>query len=252
VDSTEGKVCLEVQDIAVSFEQVAVLRGISFMLREREIVSIIGPNGAGKSTLFNVICGLTRPCVGRVGYYGKDITRWPSHRICHAGIARTFQVARPFLGMTALENVMVGLTFGKTGGGKWSAGTGEALRLLDLVELSHKADLRAEELTLSELRRLEAARALSTRPKLLLLDEIAAGLSPQVIDQWVRLLKTLRAEGLSLLIIDHFLSLTTRVSDRLIALHEGRQIAEGEPEAVLASSGVVAAYLGETGRRYHE
>jgi branched-chain amino acid transport system ATP-binding protein len=250
--SEKSKVCLDLQNIAVHFGQVPVLEDINFSLSENEIVSIIGPNGAGKSTLFDIIGGLIRPSGGRVLYYGDDITCWPSYRICQAGIARTFQVARPFAGMTTLENVMIGLCFGKTEGPKSSAKRKEALGLLDLVQLSHKADLPAKELTLSELRRLEAARALATRPKLLLLDEIAAGLSPQVIGQWAEMVRTLRDQGLTLLIIDHFLTLTARVSDRLIALHHGTKIAEGKPEAVLARQEVIAAYLGEGPQRYKE
>ena len=252
MDSAKNEVCLDLQDIQIHFEQVPVLRDINLSLRENEIVSIIGPNGAGKSTLFNIICGLTRPSGGRILYHDEDITRWPPHRICHAGIGRTFQIARPFAGMTTLENVMFGLCFGKPKVGKWFLERKEALRLLDLLQLSHKADLPARELTVSELRRLEAARALATQPKLLLLDEIAAGFSPQVIGQWVELVKTLRDQGLTLLIIDHFLSLTAKVSDRLIALHHGIIIAEGEPETVLACPEVVSAYLGEGRQPYWE
>ena len=252
MDSEKNKVCLDLQNIYIQFEQIQILREVNLSLQENEIVSIIGPNGAGKSTLFNIICGLTRPSGGRVLYRGEDITRWPPHRICHAGIGRTFQIARPFAGMTTLENVIFGLCFGKPEGGKWSSKRSEALRLLNLLQLSHKADTPASELTVSELRRLEAARALATRPQLLLLDEIAAGFSPQVIDQWVELLKTLRDQGLTLLIIDHFLSLTAKVSDRLIALHHGTKIAEGDPEAVLACPEVISAYFGEDRQVYRE
>jgi branched-chain amino acid transport system ATP-binding protein len=247
----KSKVCLDLQNIEIHFDQVAVLRDINFRLHENEIVSIIGPNGAGKSTLFDIISGLTRPSGGHVLYYGEDITRWPCHSICHAGIGRTFQIARPFGGMTSLENVMFGLNFGKPKCGRWSLKRNEALQLLDLLQLSHKANLPARELTVSELRRLEAARALATHPKLLLLDEIAAGLSPQVIGQWVELVKALRDQGLTLLIIDHFLNLTAKVSDRLLALHHGTIIAAGKPEAVLASPAVVSAYLGGR-QRYQE
>jgi branched-chain amino acid transport system ATP-binding protein len=252
MDSEKNKICLDLQNICIHFEQVQILRDVSLSVQENEIVSIIGPNGAGKSTLFNIICGLTRPSGGRVLYLGEDITRWPPHRICHAGIGRTFQIARPFAGMTTVENVMFGLCFGKPEGGKWALKRGEALRLLDLLQLSHKADTPARELTVSELRRLEAARTLATRPKLLLLDEIAAGFSPQVIEQWVELLKKLRGQGLTLLIIDHFLSLTAKVSDRLIVLHHGTIIAEGQPEAVLACPEVISAYFGAGRQAYRE
>jgi branched-chain amino acid transport system ATP-binding protein len=250
--SARNEVCLELQNIQVHFEQVLVLKDINLSIRDNEIVSIIGPNGAGKSTLFNIICGLIRPSRGRVLYYGQDITRWPPHRICHAGIGRAFQIARPFGGMTSLENVMFAFCFGKPKGGQYSLKRKEALRLLDLLQLSQKADLLARELTCSELRRLEAARALATQPKLLLLDEIVAGFSPQVIDQWVGLLKTFRDQGLTLLIIDHFLSLTAKVSDRLIALHHGAKITEGEPDSVLSNPEVISAYLGEVRQPYRE
>jgi branched-chain amino acid transport system ATP-binding protein len=154
--------------------------------------------------------------------------------------------------MTILENVMIAFCFGKPKGGQCTLRRKEALELLDLLKLSQKADFLARELTCSELRRLEAARALATQPKLLLLDEIVTGFSPRVIDQWVELLKALRGQGLTLLIIDHFLSLTAKVSDRLIALHHGTKIAEGEPESVLSSPEVISAYLGEGRQPYWE
>ncbi len=228
-----------------------MLKDISIQVREQEIVSIIGPNGAGKTTLFNVICGNVRPLSGTVTYRGRDITGWPPHRVCHAGIARTFQRTRPFAEMTACENVRMGLRFGKSrrhGSGDSSQWPHDCEALLELVGLGHKRDTRGGDLTLSEQRRLEVARALATRPHLLLLDEIAAGLSPQAIKQAVELIRMLRERGLTLLLIDHFLNLTARVSDRLVALDKGEQIAEGDPERVLNSREVIASYLGERQR----
>ncbi len=244
--SEKREICLELRSLSICLAGSVVLKDVNIRVREQEIVSIIGPNGAGKTTLFNIICGNLRPTSGSVHYRSQEITGWPPHRICHAGIARTFQTTRPFPEMTARENVQVGLYFGKLG----AKASGPALQLdadelLDLVGLARKRGTRGSDLTLSEQRRLEVARALATRPQLLLLDEIAAGLSPQAIKQAVELVRMLRGRGLTLILIDHFLNLTARVSDRLIALDQGELIADGDPESVLNSAEVIAAYLGE-------
>lgn len=243
--TAEDRVILTLDDVSVRLNSSLILKGVDLVLEERAIVSIIGPNGAGKTTLFNVICGHLRPLTGRVIYRGQDITRRQPHEICHAGIARTFQIPRPFPDMTTLENVKVGLWFGKKG--RQSKGVSEAAvaELLETVGLTHKSRSRARELTLSEQRRLEVARALATRPRLLLLDEIAAGLSPNAIRHAVQLVENLRERGLSLLIIDHFLNLTARVSDRLVAMDSGEIIVEGKPSEVLNSPTVISSYLGE-------
>jgi branched-chain amino acid transport system ATP-binding protein len=242
--AVESPVCLELINIGVVLGGRPVLRGISFTVRQGEIVSIIGPNGAGKTTLFNVITGRVHSSSGRILYQGREITGWPPHRICHAGITRTFQIARPFPEMTVRENVLIGSWFGKPGTEVTSA-SAKARELLELVGLAHKAEAVAGELTLSEQRRLEVARALSTQPHLLLLDEIAAGLSPQAVSQAVELILTLRRRGLTLLIVDHFLNLTAKVSDRLVALDQGETIASGAPSEVIQHPEVVSAYLGE-------
>ena len=229
----------------MEFGEQNVLKDVSFEIAEQEIVSIIGPNGAGKTTLFNIICGQVKPTRGNIRFHGEDITGWPAHRICRAGIARTFQNARPFPEMSAEENVLVGIRFGRKTDAERPENARGAIEMLELVGLGHKARTRAKYLTLSELRRLEVARALATRPHLLLLDEIAAGLSPQAIKHAVELVRTLRARGLTLLIIDHFLNLTAEVSDRLIALDQGEKIVEGKPSEVLECSEVISAYFGE-------
>lgn len=242
--TSKDKICLELRNVGVRFHHERILKNISLEVGEQEIVSIIGPNGAGKTTLFNVICGEIRPSQGSVCFRGKNITGWPPHRICRAGIARTFQVARPFPEMTVLENVLIGLRFGRKEKLTPIHMQKEACRLLERAGLIHKADTTAKELTLSEQRRLEVVRALSTNPQVLLLDEMAAGLSPQAVNQAVELVGLLRARGLTLLIIDHFLSLTARVSDRLVALDRGEKILEGKPSEVLQHPDVVSAYLG--------
>jgi branched-chain amino acid transport system ATP-binding protein len=243
--AAENQIILALENVSLLFDSRPILGSISLAVEKRSIVSIIGPNGAGKTTLFNVICGHLHPSSGRVIHEGRDISRHEPHEICHRGISRTFQIPRPFTEMTALENVQVGIWFGKRGRGSPAGGSPTAAELLEVVGLAHKGRTLARELTLSEQRRLEVARALGTRPRLLLLDEIAAGLSPGAIQHAVELVLALRERGLTLLIIDHFLNLTARVSDRLIALDNGELIVEGKPSEVLDSPAVIASYLGE-------
>ncbi len=235
---------LELRALSIAFHGTPFLRDISLRIHEQEIVGIIGPNGVGKTTLFNTICGHVSPSRGAVIFRGQDITALPPHRICRLGIGRTFQIPRPFPYMTVLENVLMGVWFGGRSKGSRVDSTREALDFLGLVGLEHKAETPARELTLSELRRLEVARALGTTPSLLLLDEFAAGLSPQASMEAVELIRALRDRGLTLLIIDHFLNLTTQASDRLIALCEGTVVAEGNPSEVLNAPRVVNAYFG--------
>jgi branched-chain amino acid transport system ATP-binding protein len=239
------QVCLELNHVSKCYGRQRVLEDLSLVVKEQEIIGIVGPNGAGKTTLFNIISGQTRATEGRVYFRGQDITAWHPHRICHAGVARTFQIARCFPEMTALENVLVGLWFGKKNQFRPAQQRDAAVELLDLVGLLPKASTQAKELTLSEQRRLEVARALATQPQLLLLDEIAAGMSPQAVKHAVELVEKLRARGLTLLIIDHFLTLTVKVSDRLMALDQGEKITEGSPQQVMQHPEVVSAYLGE-------
>ncbi|SFM91184.1 ABC transporter ATP-binding protein [Thermodesulforhabdus norvegica] len=236
--------CLIVRDLSARRNGRTVLSNVTFSIRYGEIVSIIGPNGAGKSTLFDLITGFLKPYGGSVLFEGVDLTSMNPHKICHIGIARTFQIPRPFSGMTALENVMAAAMFGKRGDLSPAEYRNRAESILDLVGIAHKASTRACSLTLSEQRRLEVARALATQPRLLLLDEFAAGLSPQAINSALELIENLRNRGLTLIIIDHFLNVTVRVSDRLIALDRGRVVAEGDVEYVLNNPAVASAYLG--------
>jgi len=238
------QICLEVEHLRKYFRGRSVLKDVSFSVREQEIVGLIGPNGAGKTTIFNIITGLMPPDGGRVLLHGQDLTGWPPHRICHAGIARASQIPSPFPEMTALENVLMGLMFGKGERASPAAKRDEARELLALVGLAAKAGAVAQGLTLIEKLRLEVARALATRPHLLLLDEIAAGLSPGAVKQTVWLIETLRDQGLTLLITDHFLNLTLRVSDRVLALDRGEIIVEGLPQEVVRHPEVASAYLG--------
>lgn len=238
---------LEIHHITVRFGPRTILKDVSFSVHEGEIVSLIGPNGAGKTTLFNVISGLVQASAGDVIFHGHPITGWPPYKVCRAGIARTFQIARPFPDMSAEENVLIGLWFGKNSDTVHDASSErrEAVELLDLVGLREKRSTPGKELTLSEQRRLEVARALATHPSLLLLDEIAAGLSPHAVNQAAQLVLSLRERGMTILLVDHFLNLTARVSDRLVALDQGEKIVEGSPQEVLHHPEVLSAYLGE-------
>jgi branched-chain amino acid transport system ATP-binding protein len=208
-------------------------------------VGLVGPNGAGKTTLFNLICGRYRPSSGNILFNGIDITNLNPHEICRLGISRTFQSSRPFPRMNALQNVLVGHVFGKGFSFHNRPEDRQAAKeLLDIVGIGNKADTPASRLTLSEQRRLDLARALATRPKLLLLDEVAAGFSPVLVKQAIELINRVRRRGVALLIIDHFLSLSLKVSDRLLALDHGEKIAEGPPHAVMRNREVLRAYLG--------
>ncbi len=234
---------LELRHIETIWGSQLMLVDINLQVGEQEIIGIVGPNGAGKTTLMSVIAGQVRPTRGTILYRGQDITAWPTHQRCRAGIARTFQIPRPFPEMTAWENVTIGIRFGKPGRHDGFSRE-KALEFLEMVGLPHKADTLGRDLTLSEQRRLEVARALATSPQILLLDEVAAGLSPKMVRQVVKLVEKLRQQGLTLLIIDHFLNLTLEVSDRLVVLDRGEKIMEGPPQEIMRHPEVIGAYLG--------
>jgi branched-chain amino acid transport system ATP-binding protein len=236
---------LQLKSLSKTFNDCCALSDINFTVNEGEIVGLVGPNGAGKTTLFNLICGRYRSSSGNILFKGVDITNLKPDAICRLGISRTFQSSRPFSQMSALQNVLVGYIFGKG----FSLHTDPedrqtAIELLDIVGIAHKADTPAGQLTQSEQRRLDLARALATRPKLLLLDEVAAGFSPVLVKQAIQLINRVRERGVTLLIIDHFLNLSLKVSDRLLALDHGEKIAEGPPQTVLRNRDVLQAYLG--------
>ena len=236
---------LRLEALSKRFGEHWALKEIDFDLEEGEIVGLVGPNGAGKTTLFNLITGRYRPSSGRVWLESKDITFLRPHEIRRFGISRTFQSSRPFAKMSVLENVMVGCIFRR----KFhlfpcSTDIKMARQLLELVGLGHKEDTIAGQLTLSERRRLDLARALATEPRILLLDEVVAGFSPLAVKQAAELIQRVRERGVTLFIVDHFLSLSLRVSDRLLALDHGEKIAEGKPQEVMRNREVIRAYLG--------
>ena len=236
---------LEIQNLSKNFGDFTVLNQINFTMKEGEIVGLVGPNGAGKTTLFNIISGRIRPSSGKIIFNGKNISGLKPHKICRAGISRTFQSSRPFPNMSTLNNVLSGYIFGKDFS-LWNRleDVQMAKELLDVVGIAHKSELPAGDLTLSEQRRLDLARALSTRPKLLLLDEVAAGFSPVLVKKSVELINRVRKRGVTLLVIDHFLTLSLKVSDRLLVLDHGEIIAEGPPGKVMNNMEVIHTYMG--------
>ena len=233
----------------MAFGGLLALRGVDVAVEEQQLVGLLGPNGSGKTTLFNILSGLLRPTSGEVWFKGKRITESPPWELAHLGIGRTFQIARPFAHLTVLDNVLVGVTFRSRHRYRAQDRRREAERLLEIVGLTDKAGSEAHELSLGERKRLELALALSTRPTLLLLDELASGLSPKGREEVIRFYGRLRERGLTIFAIEHSLRVLAQVADRLIVLDQGVIIADGRPEAVLSSRRVMEAYLGEDEER---
>ena len=237
---------LEAQGVTLRFGGLVALSQVDLTLEEGKILGLIGPNGSGKTSLLNVITGLYRPQEGRVLFQSKDITRWKPNRICRAGIARTYQLVRPFMGMRALENVLVGMFYGHEEGRAPSEAEHRAVELLELVGLKGREMAEASSLTIVERKWLELARALATGPDLLLLDELVAGLTATEIDRILETLRGIREQGVTILFIEHVMKAVMSLSDHVVVLHHGVKIAEGKPEDIVRNEDVVEAYLGET------
>jgi len=237
---------LEVDNVTKRFGGLIALKDISLYVEKGEIVGLIGPNGAGKTTLFNVIAGTYKPEEGSIKFEGKDITRLPPHKICKLGIARTFQTPKPFLNMTVYENVLAAYLFG--GASKKVAEVEqEIISILKRLGLKKKRDMPASKLTFYEQRMLEIARSLAMKPKLLLLDEVLAGLNPTETSQAINIIKELHLkDGITIMMIEHNMRAVMNVSDRIIVLHHGEKLAEGRPQEVASDPEVVRVYLGET------
>jgi len=234
---------LEVDGLSKSFRGLRAVHDASLAVPEGGIAGLIGPNGAGKTTLFNVVAGIYRPDAGSVKYGGRDISGLRPDQVCAAGIGRTFQIVKPFAGLTVLDNVVVGaLLQSKT----ISAAKSYAAEIVEKLGLGAKRDMLASSLTLPDRKRLEIARALATRPKLLLLDEVMAGLRPTECDQMVAMFRELnRAEGLTILLIEHVMRAVMALAQRIVVLHHGEVIARGAPDEVVRNPAVLECYLGE-------
>lgn len=239
------KVLLEVRNISKRFGGLLALNNVSLDLRHGEILGFIGPNGAGKTTLFNIISRVYKPDAGQVLFQGRDISHLRPHQRCQIGIARTFQTTKPFLGLSVLENVTVGAYFGCNERPTLTAAREQAAATLDLMGLgSRKAEL-AGSLTLGERRRLEMARALATRPKALLLDEVVAGLNPSEVPAMLEVIRHIQDSGIAVLMIEHVMRAVMEVSERVKVLHHGEILAEGSPGEIVHDERVIAAYLGD-------
>lgn len=234
---------LELRGASRRFGGLKALDDVSLMLNEGEIVGLIGPNGAGKTTLVNVVTGVTPATAGQVLFRGQPIERLPPDRIAHLGIARTSQIVQPFPKMTTLENVMSGALF--SGGSRTLAEARAAAREhLAFTGLVDVADKPASALTLAGRKRLELARSLAMRPKLLLLDEVNAGLNTAEIDAALELIKAIAARGVTIVLIEHLMKVVLNACGRIAVLHHGSLIADGAPREVMRDAGVIEAYLG--------
>jgi branched-chain amino acid transport system ATP-binding protein len=236
---------LEIENISRSFGGVLAIHCVSFDLDQGEVLGLIGPNGAGKSTLFNLITGIFKPDTGRIRFNHRDITGITPYKICQSGIARTFQLVKPFSRLTPLENVMVGRAFGSQSARNIKQSRMESEQILTLTGLGNKQVRVAGMLSLIDRKRLEIARALATKPKLLLLDEMMAGLNPVELDGAIALVKAIRDLGISLIVVEHVMKVIMGISDRVIVLKLGEKIAEGTPHEVATNRQVIEAYLGE-------
>ncbi|MEB3817082.1 MAG: ABC transporter ATP-binding protein [Desulfurococcales archaeon] len=240
-------VILRGEGIVKRFGGLVAVDNVSFQVKRGEIFGIIGPNGAGKTTLFNVISGVYKPEAGRVYYEGRDITPLSPHERARLGIARTHQVVKPFSGLTVLENIAVGALFGTRYG---KIEVEEALEIArevaEFVGLASKVDLPASALNVQEKKRLELARALASEPKVLLLDEVLAGLTPSEIGDMLGLLRKVREErGVTIVMVEHIMHAIMNLADRMMVLHFGRKIAEGTPEEIANNPDVITVYLGD-------
>jgi branched-chain amino acid transport system ATP-binding protein len=241
---------LDVDNVTKTFGGLTALDQVNLQIAEGEIVGVIGPNGAGKSTLLNVIAGVYRPTNGRVRFQGEQISGLGPDRICRRGIARTFQIPRPFGRMTALENVQVAASFGRSTASPGSreqppAARQAAQEALDFAAFPLPGETPASMLNTAQLRRLDLARALASRPRLLLLDESAAGLTPNELAELQELIFKIRSGGTAVLIVEHLMRLIMQLCDRILVLQYGVKIAEGAPAQIAVDDKVANAYLGE-------
>jgi branched-chain amino acid transport system ATP-binding protein len=240
---TTDEPVLRARGLSKTFGGLRAVHDVDLQLRPGHLLGVIGPNGAGKSTLINLLTGHVRPSAGRIEIDGVDLTGARPWRIAHAGVARTFQIVKPFRGMTVLDNVVVAALFG----GRRVSGAvarAQAAEALDRVGLAGRSDFVPGQLSIADSRRLELAKALALRPRVLLLDEVLAGLRPSELEPALALIRSLRADGLALLMVEHVVQAIAAISDDVLVLHHGEVLTTGAPAQVLADERVIEAYLG--------
>jgi branched-chain amino acid transport system ATP-binding protein len=236
---------LECSDVSKYFGGLVAVSRVSFQVNRGEIMGLIGPNGAGKTTLFNLISGALAPSSGMIRFRGENITGLKPHQITRRGVARTFQSVKVFSNMTVMDNVLVGSIFGGAARVPGAEAATEAARLLELVGLSRVHSIPARDLTLAHQKRLGVARALATRPEIILLDEMMAGLNHTEVLEAMKLVTGIRDTGITIIMIEHVMKAIMGVCDRIVVLHHGEKIAEGTPQEIASSETVVEIYLGE-------
>jgi len=236
---------LEVARLNKHFGGLAACTNVDFHVEQGEILGLIGPNGAGKTTIFNLVSGALTPDSGTIAFKGCNVAGLKPHEITRMGIGRTFQSVKIFSKMSVLENILLGLHFGKAKPSKKKEAKEAAEGILEFVELSGMGDARAMDLILANQKRLEVARALATEPELLLLDEVMAGLNPTEVAQAMELARRIREKGITILMIEHVMKAIMSICDRIIVLHHGEKIAEGDPENISKNKTVIEVYLGE-------
>jgi branched-chain amino acid transport system ATP-binding protein len=235
---------LSVDGVSKHFGGVLAINNLSFDVYPGEVIGLMGPNGAGKTTLLNVIAGVYKPDSGTIKFRGNKITGLPQHKICHLGIARTYQIPQPFGNLTAMQNVLLSATYARRR--SKDAAEAEAAKIIDHLGLREMKDTLAKNLLVVTLKRLELARTLATNPTLLLMDEVAAGLNEVEIPQVLDILKEMREVGITVILIEHIMKVMVEAVDRIVVIDKGGKIAEGVPKEIMKNKRVIEAYLGET------